>query len=100
MKTGNVMIDQFVPLYFSIAFAFIFTYNVGLPDMPAFAKHARYRRKDDAPRIETGPWVQAVSRRIEASLSRDWSFGFVTWNYLFRSSLNLSRSFFLHTSVK
>ena len=47
------MIDQFVPLYFSTAFAFIFTYNVGLPDMPAFAKHTRYRRKDDAPRIET-----------------------------------------------
>ena len=77
---------------FATAFAFSFTYSVGLPDMPAFAKHARHRRKDDAPRIETGPWVQTMSRRIEASLC-DWSFGFVTWNYLFRSSLNLSQSF-------
>ena len=26
MRTGNVMIDQFVPWYFSVAFTFIFTY--------------------------------------------------------------------------
>ena len=37
-RTGNVMIDQFVPWYFSVAFAFIFTYQAGMPDMPAFRK--------------------------------------------------------------
>ena len=37
-----------------------------------------------------------MSRRIEASVSRDWTFGFVTWNYLFRSSVNLTRSVYAY----
>ena len=37
-----------------------------------------------------------MSRRIEASLSRDYSFGFVTWNHLFRSSVNLSQSLYAY----
>ena len=81
VKTGNQMIDQFVPICFGIAFAFIFTYNAGMPDMPAWAKRSRHRRATDAPRIEADAWVQAMSRRVEASVSRDWIFGFVTWNY-------------------
>ena len=77
-RTGNAMIDQFVPWYFSVAFSFIFTYQAGMPDMPAFAKHPRYRRSDTAPRIEAEDWVRVMSRRVEASVGRDWTFGFVT----------------------
>ena len=95
-RTGNVMVDQFQPLYFSIAFSFIFTYQAGMPDMPAFAKHPQHRRDDSAPRIEIEDWVRVMSRRIEASVSRDWTFGFVTWNYLFRSALNLTRSLYAY----
>ena len=58
------MIDQFQPWYFGIAFAFLFKYCTGMPDMPAFAKRSRYRRKADAPRIEINAWVQAMSRRV------------------------------------
>ena len=93
MKTGNAMIDQFVPWFFGMAFAVIVTYHAGFPDMPKSARQPRHRRTGDAPRIETGAWVNAMSRRIEASVSRDSLFGFVTWNYLFRSSVNLSHSF-------
>ena len=82
-RTGNVMIDQFVPWYFSIAFSFIFIYQAGMPDMPAFAKHPLYRRDDSAPRLAIENWVRVMSRRVEASVSRDWTFGFVTWNDLF-----------------
>ena len=96
VRTGNVMIDQFVPWYFSVAFSFIFTYQCGMPDMPAFAKQPRYRRSDAAPRIDTDEWVRVMSRRIEASVARDYFFGFVTWNYLFRSSLNLTRSMYAY----
>ena len=81
VKAGNDMIDQFQPWHFGVAFSFIFSYCTGMPDMPAFMKRPRYRRKDDAPRIEAAAWVKAMSRRIEASVSRDWSFGVVTWNY-------------------
>ena len=60
--------------------------------MPEFARQPRHRRTIEAPRIETGAWVKAMSRRIEASVSRDRLFGFVTSNYLFRFSYNLSHS--------
>ena len=64
--------------------------------MPAFAKHPRHRRDDSAPRIDTEDWVRIMSRRVEASVARDWTFGFVTWNYTFRSSVNLTRSLYAY----
>ena len=60
--------------------------------MPVFLHKPRFRRSADAPHIETKEWVRAMSRRCEASVSQDYSFGFVSWNYQFRSELNLSRS--------
>ena len=35
VTTGNAMLDQFEPWYFGVAFAFIFKYCTGMPDMPA-----------------------------------------------------------------
>ena len=64
--------------------------------MPAFARKTRFRRSADAPRLEKEDWVRAILRLIEASLSRDYSFGLVTWNYLFRSSVNLSQSLYAY----
>ena len=49
VSTGNMMIEQFEPWYFGVAFPFIFKYCTGMPDMPAWTKATRYRRKDDAP---------------------------------------------------
>ena len=37
-----------------------------------------------------------MSRRVEGSISGDYSFGFLTWNYLFRSSINLTQSLFAY----
>ena len=37
-----------------------------------------------------------MSRRIEASVSGDYSVGFVTGNYVFRSSVNSSRSLYAY----
>ena len=53
-----------------------------------------------APRIDVETWVRVMSRRIEAQLARDWTFGFVTWNYMFRSAVNLSRNFFAYDAVR
>ena len=64
--------------------------------MPKFARQPRHRRTIDDPRIETGAWVKAMSRRIEASVSCDSLFGFVAWNYLFRSFVNLSHSLYAY----
>ena len=42
--TGNRMVDQFQPWYFGVAFAFLFKYCTGMPDMPAFLEKERYAR--------------------------------------------------------
>ena len=49
---SNNMVDHFNSWYFGIAFSFLFKYCTGMPDMPAFAEKERFRRSEDAPRIE------------------------------------------------
>ena len=68
----------------------------GMPDMPAFAHQPRYRRTGNALRIDTNEWVHLMSRRVEASVSRDWTFGLVFWNYLCRSFVNRTRSIYAY----
>ena len=93
------MVDQFQPWFFGVAFAFLFKFCTGMPDLPQFAEKERFRRAGDAPRIEAPLWVRAMARRVEAQVSRDWHFGFVTWNYLFRSAVNLSRNLYSYESA-
>ena len=92
MKTGNEMLDQSQPYLFGVAFSFIFSYCTAMPDPPAFMRRPRHRRTDDAPRVEISAWIRIMARRCEASLQTDCSFGFVSWNYFFRSAVNLSRA--------
>ena len=98
--TGNVLLDQFVPWYFGIAFAFLFKYCIGMPDLEKWSSIPRHRRQDDAPWVDIGSWVRGMSRRVEAQLARDWHFGFVSWNFLFRSVVNLSRTMFAYNRGK
>ena len=37
-----------------------------------------------------------MSRRVEAQLDRDWTFGFISWNYIFRPIIIHSRTFFAY----
>ena len=92
VTTGNAMVDQFEPWYFGVAFAFIFKYCTGMPDMPAFSRKIPYRRKGGDPRVEASLWIRVMARRVEGHLHRDGRFGFVSWNYLFRTAANLSRT--------
>ena len=70
-----------------------------MPDMHEFAERERFRREQGAPRIEPPLWVEVMARRVEAQMQRDWHFGFVSWNYSFRSAINLSRSIYSYESV-
>ena len=92
LHTGTKLMDQFQPLYFVLAFPFVFPYGIGLPDVPKWSQRQRPRRHADDPYVELNTWVRAMARRIEAQVSRDWVFGFTSWNLLFRSALNLSRT--------
>ena len=86
------MLDQYQLYDFGVAFSFIFSYCTAMPDPPAFMRRPRHRRTDDAPRVEISDWVRIMARRCEASLQTDCSFGFVSWNYFFRSAVTLSRT--------
>ena len=71
-----------------------------MPDPPAFMKRPRHRRQGDAPRVEISDWVRITARRCEASLQKDVSFGFVSWNYFFRAAVNLSRTTYAYERRK
>ena len=94
MTTGNVMMDQFMPWYFGVAFAFCFKYCTGMPDMPDFAKVPRHRRKQGAPTVDLPLWTRIITRRCEIALSKAWDLGFCMSSLLFQSTLNMSRTVF------
>ena len=100
LAPGTNMQEQFVPRYFGIAFAFMFKYCTGMPDMPKREDEVRFRRDSDAPRVEPQLWIKLISRRIEQQLRRDWSLGFTMGNYLFRSRLNLTKSAYRFSKVQ
>ena len=95
VTTGNRLLDQFQPWYFAFAFAYVFPFCTAMPDPPSWSAKPRYRRVESAPRMELEAWVRCMARRCEAQINRDWVFGFVSWNLLFRSAINLSRT--VHT---
>ena len=91
LYTGTKLLDQFQPTYFALAFPFVFPFGLGLPDPPQWSQQ-QIQRCNDEPLVALSTWVRAMARRVEAQVSRDWVFGFTSWNLLFRSSLNLSRT--------
>ena len=100
VTTGNEMQNQFKPWYFGIAFAFLFKYCTGMPDMPAWSKQPRHKRKADAPRVDLPLWVKLMTRRVEQHLKRDWMFGFTMGSVLFRSLLNQCKTIYSYEKIK
>ena len=96
--SSNQPIDQFAPWYFGVAFAYLFQYCTAMPDPPSWGpyKNKRWRRDEEAPHVSLHDWVRLMSRRVESQLVRDWTFGYTTWNVLFRSAVNLSRSVYAY----
>ena len=100
LASGSRMENQFVPWYFGVAFAFLFKFCTGMPDMPEWSKVPRHRRKDDAPQVPFPLWVKIMTRRVEQQLRRDWLFGFTMSNVLFRSLLNQCRTVYSYQKAR
>ena len=94
------MQPQFKPWCFGVAFAFLFKYGIGMPDMPEWLKDPRHRRTGDAPRVELQQWVKLMTRRVEQQLKRDWLFGFTMFSVLFRSILNQCKTVCSYEQVR
>ena len=71
-----------------------------MPDMPVWSKQPRYRRNEEAPRVELAVWVQLITRRIEQQLKRDWLLGFTMSSVLFRSTLNQCKTVYSYDKIR
>ena len=100
MSSGSVMQPQFKPWYFGVAFAFLFKFCVGMPDMPDWSEHPRHRRDKAAPRVDFSLWVKIITRRVEQQLKRDWLLGFTMGNVLFRSMLNQCKTVYSYEKIR
>ena len=100
MTTGSSMQPQFKPWYFGVAFAFLFKYCTGMPDMPEWSSVPRHRRGDDAPAVPLALWVKLITRRVEQHLKRYWLLGFTMGSVLFRSLLNQCRTVYSYEKVR
>ena len=103
VRTGNTLLDQFQPRYFAIAFAFCFKYGAACPDVVNTTaqdrqKSRRQIRDPQSPTVDIHAWAVSMGRRVEAQFRRDWNFGFVLWNYLFRTMVNMQGSTFLYSA--
>lgn len=99
VQTGNVLVEQFEPWYFGVAFAFAFKFCTGMPDMPPFAKHPRHRRTADAPNVFVPLWVRLMAGRVEQQIRRDWHLSYAMGSFLFRTSVNLCRQVYSYKNV-
>ena len=94
VTTGSAMLNQFAPWYFGVAFAFVFKYCTGMPDMAKWSKVTRHNRKEDDPLVNFPLWIRLMTRRVEQQVQRDWLLGFTMSSVLFHSELNSCKSVF------
>jgi hypothetical protein len=89
------MADQFTPLFFSVAYCFLFPHgNLGLPDME-YSFSTRPHREGGAPRVEfTELYAKLLVQRAEATFRRDLTLSFALWQMVFRTKVNLGRHFY------
>ena len=100
MTSGTSMQKQFEPWYFGVAFAFLFKFCTGMPDMPEWSSQPRHRRDAYAPRIDLETWASVITRRVEQHLKRDWLLGFTMSSVVFRSLLNQCRTVYSYSKVR
>ena len=103
VRTGNIMVDQFQPMYFGVAFVFCFKYCTGCPDVANTTQteilgDRRHAADPGAPHVNIHEWAAAMMRRAETQFRREWTFGFVAWNYIFRTMVNLQKNTYVYTT--
>ena len=103
VRTGNIMVDQFQPMYFGIAFVFCFKYCTGCPDVANTTQteilgDRRHGADPGAPHVNIHEWAAAMMRRAETQFRREWTLGFVAWNYIFRTMVNLQKNTYVYTT--
>ena len=96
VRAGNHLADMFRPDYWLTTFPFNFKHATAEPDitkqhLPPDQRQQLSRRKRGnprAPEVTMPEWAAAMQRQAASQFRRDWNFGPVLWNYLFRTWVN------------
>jgi hypothetical protein len=90
------MADQFTPLFFSVAYCFLFPHgDLGLPDLEYSHSTRPHRGAPQAPRVEFCElYSMLLVQRAEAVFRRDLTLSFALWQMVFRTKVNLGRHFY------
>ena len=94
--THGPMQDQLTPWFFVITYCFLFPHGTGLPDLHG---KERPRRKGTASsRVDfVDVWTKLMVQRAEGQWRRDLTFPFAAWMLVFKTSINLGKTFFAAT---
>ena len=84
--------NQFESTFFLTAYAFLFPYSVGAPDLKF---QSRDRRKAGAARVDfSDDWCPALMTRAEGQFRRDLTLPFALWNLTFRTVINVGHNMY------
>ena len=82
--------SQFEATFFLTAYAFLFPYSVGAPDLKF---QSRDRRPEDAPKVDFArDWGKCLVQRAEGQFRRDLTLPFALWNLTFRTTINIGHN--------
>jgi hypothetical protein len=82
--------NQFEATFFLTAYAFLFPYSVGAPDLKFQARDRRTGPKVDFAR----DWGRCLVQRAEGQFRRDLTLPFALWNLTFRTTINISHNMY------
>ena len=106
VRTGNQLLDQLQPAYWSMAFCFLFKHGTAEPDVhnhigPEDSRRPSRRQAadPDAPAVGIQEWAAAMQRQVASQFRRDWNFAPALWSYLFRMLVNLQPNAYMYTTV-
>ena len=87
------IVPQFESHYLLCAFAFLFPYSIGAPDLKRQSRHRRPAANKLHPLVDfVEQWSSAISKRVEGQFRRDMTCIFAVWNLVFRTIVNLGAS--------
>lgn len=90
VTTGSA-VDQWQPTFILSAYAFLFPFHIGAPDLrKPGGGHNQDRRKDKDMVVDfKEDWMPCILRRAEGQFRRDITFPFALWNLAFRQTINM-----------
>ena len=83
--------NQFEATFFLTAYAFLFPYSVGAPDLKFQTRDRRTGPKVDFAR----DWGRCLVQRAEGQFRRDLTFPFALWNLTFRTTISISHNMYM-----